>query len=132
MEQIMKSYQKGKVFLQTLTVSGCMLLAPFSSLQADEVPEEAFTLARDSIDEALEVQAGEVASDELLLAEQKLQKAREYNDEGEEEAAERLLRESRLHSEYAEILAMENTADNSLAEINDTLRTLEDELRRQQ
>jgi hypothetical protein len=97
---------------------------------ADDLPEEKFTLARMAIEEAQEVDADASAGSELTLAEHKLQQAEEYNDRGREEVAERLLRQSMLHAELAEVEGLQAEADTSFIELSATLDSLETELRR--
>ena len=101
-------------------------------LQADELPEQAFALARAAIDEAQEVDAGTVAAEELLQAEQKLHRARRYNEEGEELTAKRLLRQSELHAELAEVRAMHASEVATLEQLNRALEDLSQEIRRYQ
>lgn len=98
---------------------------------ADDLPEEKFTLARMAIEEAQEVDADASAGSELMLAEQKLQQAIEYDDKGREEVAERLLRQSMLHAELAEVEALQADAELGYNELSETLDSLESELRRQ-
>lgn len=108
-----------------------LIMLGTTSVLADEVSEEKFTLARMAIEEAQEVDADASAGSELTLAEQKLQQAVEYNDEGREEVAERLLHQSMLHAELAEVEAMQADADLTYNALSETLDSLETELRRQ-
>lgn len=116
------------ILAATLAGSLCTSCA----MMADELPEQEFELTRNAIEDAQEVDSGAVAGNELLLAEQKLERARHMNEDGEEEQAARLLTEARLHAEYAEIRGMHATATASLDEINDALADLNRELGRQQ
>lgn len=107
-----------------------LLLGGSGIVLADELPEERFTLARMAIEEAQEVDADISASSELTLAESKLNAAIEYNDDGDDEAAARLLRESMLHAELAEVEGLQAQADISYEELNAALASLEAEIRR--
>lgn len=116
-------------FFSTLSIP--VVLMGTTAVMAGDVPEEKFTLARAAIEEAQEVDADASAGSELTLAEQKLQQAVEYNDRGREETAERLLRQSMLHAELAEVEGMQAEADASYVELSAALDSLETELRRQ-
>jgi len=87
-------------FVTTLLLSGSGIAL------ADKLPEESFKLARMAIEEAQEVDADASAGSELIMAESKLQKAVENDDRGRDEIAERLLEQSMLHAELAEVEGM--------------------------
>jgi hypothetical protein len=116
------------------SISSVMATALFLSgagiALADDLPEERFTMARMAIEEAQEVDADVSASGELTLAEQKLQQAIEQDDKGHEEAAARLLQQSMLHAELAEVEGLQAQADVSFTELNAALSSLEAEIRR--
>jgi hypothetical protein len=95
-----------------------------------DLPEERFTLARMAIEEAQEVDADASAGSELMLAESKYQEAVENSEDGRDEVAERLLAQSMLHAEHAEVEGMQEDADQSFTEVNAALRSLEIELGR--
>lgn len=95
-----------------------------------ELPEEAFTIARLAIEEAQEVDAEIVAGAELQLAESKFQEAIEASEADDDVEAERLLEQSVLHAEYAEVSAMNVNAQVSLEELDEALVTLSAELGR--
>jgi osmotically-inducible protein OsmY len=98
---------------------------------ADRLPEESFALARMAIEEAQEVDADAYSSSELTMAETKLQEAIENDDRGREEVARRLLKQSMLHAELAEVEGLQAQADESYTAINAALVSLEAEARRQ-
>ena len=106
----------------------CFITSPLA--MAGKLVEQEFDLARHAIEEAQEVKAERVAGDELLMAEQKLQQAREYDDKGNETVARRLLEQSKLHAEYAEVQGLLAMSSTSLNELNETLNTLGRELGR--
>lgn len=108
-----------------------LILLGASATFAGKLSEDKFTMARMAIDEAQEVNADASAGSELTLAEQKLQQAVEYNDRGRDKVAERLLRQSMLHAELAEVEGLQADADLSLKELTATLNSLETEIRRQ-
>jgi osmotically-inducible protein OsmY len=97
---------------------------------AEELSEEKFTIARIAIEEAQEVDADASVSSELTLAERKYQAAVENDEEGRDEVAARLLEQSMLHAEHAEVEGLQAQADISLAELNAARSSLENELRR--
>jgi osmotically-inducible protein OsmY len=97
---------------------------------ADRLPEESFALARAAIEEAQEVDADSSASSELSMAETKFQEAIENDERGREEVARRLLKQSMLHAELAEVEGLQTQADISYAAINAALTSLEAESRR--
>lgn len=115
-----------------LTGVGALVALLLSSgfAAAEELSDEKFTLARMAIEEAQEVDADASVSSELTLAERKYQAAVENDEEGRDEVAARLLKESMLHAEFAEVEGLLAQADLSLAELNAARSSLESELRR--
>ncbi len=111
-------------------VATAVVLCGSSMVFAEDLPEERFTMARMAIEEAQEVDADVAASAELTLAETKYAAAVEQNEDGDEEAAARLLRESMLHAELAEVEGLRAQADVSFNELNAALTSLEAEIRR--
>ncbi|MES2605221.1 MAG: DUF4398 domain-containing protein [Pseudomonadota bacterium] len=97
---------------------------------AKKLPDQSFDLARAAIEEAQEVDADRVASSELSLAESKFQEAIEYNNDGKDKVAQRLLDQSMLHAEHAELEGMQAKADVAFNEVNAALRSLELEIAR--
>ncbi|MEO6145208.1 MAG: DUF4398 domain-containing protein, partial [Dermatophilaceae bacterium] len=81
-------------------------------------------------EEAQEVDADVAAGGELMLAEQKLQEAREQDKRGHEEVAARLLEQSMLHAELAEVEGLQAQADVAFTELNAALTSLDAETRR--
>jgi hypothetical protein len=106
------------------------LLLSTGFVAAGELTEEKFTIARIAIEEAQEVDADASASSELTLAERKYQSAVENDEQGRDELAARLLKQSMLHAELAEVQGLQAQADISLSELNAARNTLENELRR--
>jgi PIN domain nuclease of toxin-antitoxin system len=64
------------------------------------------------------------------MAETKFQEAIENDERGREEVARRLLKQSMLHAELAEVEGLQTQADISYAAINAALTSLEAESRR--
>ena len=114
--------------IRPVAAAALVLGAGFAA--ADELSDEQFTIARMAIEEAQEVDADASVSSELTLAERKYQAAVENDEEGRDELAERLLKESTLHAELAEVQGLQAQADVSLAELNAARTSLENELRR--
>lgn len=100
----MNTRKNGK-FLRSFFVTTLLLSCSGIAL-AEKLPEESFELARMAIEEAQEVDADASAGSELTMAESKLQQAVENNDRGRDEVAERLLKQSMLHAELAEVKGM--------------------------
>ena len=113
-----------------MTAVAALSLTLASSAFARKLPEERFELARQAIEEAQEVDADVVPSGELALAEDKLQEALEYNDRGKDKVADRLIEQSMLHAELAELQGMQAKADVAFNEVNAALRSLEIEAAR--
>ena len=94
------------------------------------IPAQDYQAVRMSIDEALEEDGNRYAGEDMLAAQQKLNDAETAEQNGDEDAALRLLKEARLHAEYAEIAARQAQAQESLVEINAGLTALQRELAR--
>jgi hypothetical protein len=121
--------RKPDKLILSLVVSA-LFLGSSSLAFADRLPEESFALARMAIEEAQEVDADSYSSSELTMAEAKLQEAIENDDRGREQVARRLLKQSMLHAELAEVEALQAQADESFTAINAALVSLEAEARR--
>jgi hypothetical protein len=76
------------------------------------------------------VDADASASGELMLAEHKYQAAVEKADDGQDKDAIRLLQQSMLHAEHAEVQGLQAQADVSYTELDAALASLANELRR--
>ena len=124
----MNSRKHGKFSLSILAAA--LMLSGSGITQAARLPEESFKLARMAIEEAQEVDADASSGSELVQAESKLQQAIEYDDRGREEMARRLLKQSMLHAELAEVEGLQAEADLSLNELNAALSSLQAETRR--
>lgn len=127
-KEVIMNIRKPDKFLRSLAATA--IFVGGSSMALADVPEEKFTLARMAIEEAQEVDADTSSSGELTLAEHKLHEAEEAEDKGHDEVAERLLKQSMLHAELAEVEALQAQADLSYSEINAALASLEAEIRR--
>lgn len=113
-----------------LTAVAALSLTLASSAFARKLPPERFELARQAIEEAQEVDADVVPTGELSMAEAKLQEAYEYNDKGKDKVADRLIEQSMLHAELAELQGMQAKADVAFTEVDATLRSLRNEVER--
>lgn len=124
------SVRKNSTLARTLFIAAVFMTAAGSTLAA-KLPEERFTLARAAIEEAQQVHADVSPSSELTQAESKLQEAIESNDKGRDKVAERLLAQSMLHAELAQVEGLQAQADIAFNELNAALKSLEIELGRQ-
>jgi osmotically-inducible protein OsmY len=124
--------QKSDKFIRPVVMAALLLSSGFVAADDEdfELSADRFTMARMAIEEAQEVDADASASSELVLAERKYQAAVENDDDGREEVAARLLKQSMLHAEHAEVMGLQAQADVSLAELNAAHNSLESELRR--
>jgi len=95
-----------------------------------DVPQEQYQTVRIAIDEALEIDANSYAGEEMLAAQRKLSEAETAEQSGNGDRAIQLLEEAHLHAEFAQISARQGQAQETLAEINAVLSTLESELAR--
>jgi Domain of unknown function (DUF4398) len=95
------------------------------------VPNEAeVTRATASIEAAEKAGAYEHGGAELNLARQKLTAAKEAADDGETELAQRLAIEADLDADLALAKANNQEMQATVAELQDSIRTLQQELRR--
>jgi hypothetical protein len=92
--------------------------------------QQAIRRAEASINEAQSAGAFEQAGADLNRAREKLAKAQEAVKDGDEEIAQRLAVEAELDAEVAAATANNQEAQAALSELQETIRTLQDELRR--
>lgn len=93
-------------------------------------PIEALAAAQASVELAEQNDAQEHSTAELTRARQKLQTARQLADEGEHERARRLAREASVDARVAAAKAEKEKNVEAAAEVQESLRTLEQELAR--
>ncbi|HEX7038348.1 MAG TPA: DUF4398 domain-containing protein [Pseudomonadales bacterium] len=84
--------------------------------------------ARIAIEEAKEVNAGRHAADVLARAEERLAGARDAIEAGDGERAEWLLDEAVVLAQLAEARALERDSQQALAQIQDNMSVLEQQL----
>ncbi len=113
--------------LSTVVVLGIIVMF-LAACGSTPVSDSKYTRVETMITEAKEVSADDLAGDEIYQAEKKLKAARNAETQGKKDKALRLLKESELHAELAEIRAMAKTQQKSLDEIRAGLATLEHEL----
>jgi hypothetical protein len=92
--------------------------------------QQAIRRAEASINEAQNAGAFEQAGADLNRAREKLAKAREAMEEGDEEIAERLAIEAELDAEVATATADNQEMQAALSELEAGIRTLQEEIRR--
>jgi chromosome segregation ATPase len=92
--------------------------------------QQAIKRAETSINEAQSAGAFEQAGADLNRAREKLAKAQEAVKDGDEEIAQRLAVEAELDAEVATATANSHEAQAALSELEATIRTLQDEIRR--
>ena len=100
--------------------------------QAATLEQDLFRRAADDIKEAESGGAYEQASADLNRAREKFAAAQEAADEGEDETAERLAIEASLDAQVATATARNQEMQAALSALQESIRTLEDELRRNQ
>jgi predicted RNase H-like nuclease (RuvC/YqgF family) len=92
--------------------------------------QQAIRRAEASINEAQNAGAFEQAGADLNRAREKLAKAREAVEDGDEELAERLAIEAQLDAEVASATAGNQEMQAALSELQNGIRTLQEEIRR--
>jgi predicted metal-dependent hydrolase len=92
--------------------------------------QEDFARAEASIDEAQKVGAYEHGSVDLNRAREKLNAARKASDEGDDDVAQRLAIEADLDADVAAATARNQEMQGAVTELQEGIRTLQDELRR--
>jgi hypothetical protein len=110
-------------------VSGCA--GDSASRRADERGyENDIDRAAASIDEAEKAGAFEQAGADLSRARGKLDAARKASEDGDEDAARRLAVEADLDAQLASATARNQEMQAAVTEVQESIRTLQDELRR--
>lgn len=116
-------------FAVLIAVSACA--GNTSSRRDDSAAyQDLFDRAERSIAEAERAGAYEHGSADLNLAREKLNGARKAADDGDEEAAERLAVEAGLDADVALATAHNEEMQAAVSELQESIQTLEDELRR--
>jgi hypothetical protein len=110
-----------------VVVAGC---AGNSQRAHGDAYREDFARAEASIDEAERVGAYEHGSADLNRAREKLNAARKATDDGDEDIAQRLAIEADLDADVAAATARNRAMQGAVAELQENVRTLQDELRR--
>ena len=127
----MNRHQQRVVLLFGLLVISAVLLGCANN---EPIATAAYTQelarARASIAEAEQAGAEQFGSAELALAREKLRAAENAADEGEPERAQRLAVEADLDADLAAAITRNQETQALVTEVQSTLQTLEDELRR--
>jgi predicted metal-dependent hydrolase len=114
-------------FAAMVVVSGC---AGNSRREDTSAYQESFARAEASIDEAEKVGAYEHGSADLNRAREKLNAARKASEKGDEDVAQRLAIEADLDADVAAATARNQEMQGAVTELQESVRTLQDELRR--
>jgi hypothetical protein len=104
-------------------------LAACAASNQNLAPEQAMTLAETSIRQAEQVGAAEYSALELDQARQKLNRARTALQNDENEDAYRLAEQSAADAELAAVRARVGQSEEAVAEIRESIRTLQAEIR---
>jgi hypothetical protein len=127
----MNRHQQRVVLLFGLLLISAVMLGCASN---EPVAQAAYTQdlarARASIAEAEQAGADRFGSAELSLARDKLRAAEDAADDGAAERAQRLAVEADLDADLAAAITRNQQTQALVSEVESTLRTLEDELRR--
>jgi predicted metal-dependent hydrolase len=115
-------------FAAMIVAAGCA----GNSQRADSgTPDnDAIERAAASIDEAERAGAFEHGSADLNRAREKLTAARKASEEGDDDVAQRLAIEADLDADVAAATARNQEMQSAVTELEDSIRTLQDELRR--
>jgi hypothetical protein len=113
-------------FAATVAASGCA----GNSHRGDQAYQEEVARAEASIDEAQKLGAVERASTDLNRARAKLNAARKASEEGDKDVARRLAVEADLDADLAAATARNQEMRVAVTEVQESIRTLQDELRR--
>jgi chromosome segregation ATPase len=97
---------------------------------ASSPEQQAIAHAADAIKEAESGGAYEQGGADLNRAREKLAKAQDAAEDGDEEIAERLAVEAALDAEVAAATARNQEMQAALSELQESIRTLQDEIRR--
>ncbi|HEX6998150.1 MAG TPA: DUF4398 domain-containing protein [Gammaproteobacteria bacterium] len=116
----------------TIAASAVMLAAAMAAGCAgnDQLPSPGFTQAQASIDQAEQANAQRYASQELNMAREKLDQAREAQEDGDDELAGRLAMRAQLDAELAAATASNQEMQMAAAELRETIETLRSEVSR--
>jgi hypothetical protein len=113
-------------FAAVIALSGCA----GNSQRGDRGYREDLARAEASIDEAQKLGALERGSTDLNRARAKLNAARKASEEGDEDVAQRLAVEADLDADVAAATARNQEMRVAVTEVQESIRTLQDELRR--
>ena len=106
------------------TVVGCAACA------SDPAPEAEVAAAQVAVDEAEEANAPAQASGPYELARDKLERARDAMEDGENPEARRLAEQALADAQLAEAQARSTVAQQNAAELRASIETLRDEIAR--
>jgi hypothetical protein len=113
-----------------MIVIGAAGCAADSRRASGDPSQETLVRAEASIEAAEKSGGYERGGADLNLAKQKLTAARKASAEGDEDVAQRLAVEAQLDAEVAGATARNQEAQKAVGEVRESVRTLQDELRR--
>jgi Domain of unknown function (DUF4398) len=106
------------------------LVVGLAACASDPAPEAELAAAEVAVDEAEEANAPAQASGPYELARDKLERAREAMEDGENLEARRLAEQALVDAQLAEAQARSEVARENAAELRASIETLQDELAR--
>lgn len=109
---------------------GAGLVVGLAACASDPAPEAELAAAEVAVDEAEEANAPARASGPYELARDKLDRAREAAEDGENLEARRLAEQALVDAQLAEAQARSEIARRNAAELRASIETLQDELAR--
>ena len=113
----------------TLVFSMLILLAACSSTKP---PAEKLTRTEAAISQAEQAGAEEYAPLEVREARKKLEKARELSEDEKYEEARRLAEQAEVDAELAEVKTLSEKAQNTVKQLRESIRLLQEEIQRNQ
>lgn len=114
----------------TKAIAPIVLLGALSACASLPPPNDKIVLAQTSIERAERAGAVELAPIPIRDARDKLSQAKQAISDKDNEVALRLAEKADSDAQLAEALAQTAKADKSVADLNDSLRTLQNESRR--
>jgi hypothetical protein len=109
---------------------GAGMIAGLAACAGDPEPEAELAAAEVAVDEAEEANAPAQASGSYELARDKLERAREAMDDGDNLEARRLAEQALVDAQLAEAEARSEVARTNADELRTSIETLQDELAR--
>ena len=111
-------------------VIGAGVVVGLAACASDSAPEAELAAAEVAVDEAEEANAPAQASGPYELARDKLERARDAMEDGENLEARRLAEQALVDAQLAEAEARSEVARQNAAELRTSVETLQDEIAR--